>query len=146
MKTWMAKPNEVKADWWLVDASDLKLGRMASEIANRLTGKSKPTYTPHTDTGDFVVVINANKIDMSGKKWEQKTYFRRSRYFGSIKETRADKMKDTDPTFIIQEAVRLMLPRNVLSDKIIKKLKVFTGPTHNLAAQKPKPLTLKTKE
>ncbi len=140
-RTWMAKPDEVESKWWIVDAAGKELGRLSSEIAKILRGKHRPTFTPHTDTGDFVIVINAEKVEMSGKKWEQKTYFRRSRFFGSIKETKADKMRGTKPEFVLHEAIRLMLPKTKLSYKLINKLKVFAGATHPHAAQKPESLT-----
>lgn len=142
MNTWFGKETDRKPQWWVVDATNKKLGRLASEVAKVLMGKNKPTFTPHCDMGDYVVVVNAEKIDMSGNKWDQKTYFRRSRYFGSIKETKAHEMRDKNPNFLIEEAVRLMLPRNIMSYTTIKKLKVFKGPTHNLSAQKPQPLNL----
>lgn len=140
MKTWFGKEEDRKPQWWVVDASGKKLGRLASEIAKVLTGKNRPTYTPHADMGDSVVVINSEKIEMSGNKWDQKIYFRRSRYFGSVKETKAADMREKNPNFIIEEAVRLMLPNNILSKTLVKKLKVFKGPSHNMAAQKPQPL------
>lgn len=140
--TWMAKTDEVEAKWWVVDASGKTLGRMATQIADVLRGKNKPTFTPHADTGDFVIVINAEKVAMSGAKWDQKVYFRRSRYFGSIKDTKAEKMKEVKPEFVIEEAVRLMLPKNKLSYGLINKLKVYSGPNHDHAAQKPVALTL----
>lgn len=142
MKTWQGKEEDRKGQWWVVDASGKKLGRMATQIAQTLTGKNKPTYTPHTDMGDSVIVINCEKVELSGNKWDQKVYFRRSRYFGSVKETTAGEMREKNPEFIIEEAVRLMLPNNILAKTLIKKLKIFKGPTHNMGAQKPQPLTI----
>ena len=141
-KTFSAKKEEVKRDWYVVDASDIVLGRLATQIANVLRGKNKPIFTPHVDTGDFVVVINADKIRLTGRKWEQKTFYRHSGYPGGLKSITAIKIKDKKPEFLIKHAVRGMLPHNKLGRKQIKKLKVFAGPDHTHQAQCPKPLSI----
>ncbi len=144
IKTWMAKPEEVKRDWHLIDAADQKVGRIATEIANLLRGKSKPTFTPHVDTGDFVVVVNTDKMILTGSKWQEKKYYRHSRWFGSLKSKSAEQMREEDSAFILQEAVRGMLPPSKLSRRLILKLKAFNGGEHGHAAQKPKAYTLPT--
>ena len=136
MKTWNAKPGEVERNWWLIDAEDQTLGRMATQIANVLRGKNKPQFTPHVDTGDFIVVINSDKVRMSGNKWNKKKYFWRSRFFGSLKEATANEMREKDSTQIIKRSVELMLPKNKLSRQIIKKLKIYPGGEHPHGAQK----------
>lgn len=143
MKTWTAKTEEVKRAWWIIDATDLTLGRLSTEIANILRGKNKPTFTPNVDCGDFVVIINCEKISMTGNKWLSKKYYSHTRFFGSLKELTAEQMLEKDPSFIIKEAVRGMLPTNRLSRDILTKLKVFAGPEHDHAAQKPQTLTIK---
>ena len=142
MKTWIAKGEEIEKKWWLVDATDKKVGRIATQIANILRGKNKPTFTPNTDVGDFVIVINTDKIQFSGNKWDEKKYYTRSRYFGSLKETSALEMREKDSTHIVQEAVFGMLPQNKLSEQIITKLKTYPAAEHPHAAQKPEALTL----
>jgi large subunit ribosomal protein L13 len=146
MKTWNAKPDEVERKWWLVDASGMRVGRLATQIATLLRGKHKPEFTPHVDTGDFVVVINTNKIELSGTKWDDKTYYRHSRYFGSMKEKSAAQMKEEDSTFILSEAVRGMLPTNKLSRHLIQKMKTFKNGEHTHAAQKPVPFNTQSKK
>lgn len=136
---------EAKRNWVLVDANGQTVGRLATQIANILRGKNRPTYTPNTDNGDFVVVVNASKVQFSGSKWDVKKYYRHSRFFGSMKETTAREMLDKDPGFILQEAVKGMLPKNRLSRDLMKKLKLFAGPEHEHAAQQPQALTLNTK-
>jgi large subunit ribosomal protein L13 len=145
MKTWSAKPDEVKQNWWLVDASNQTVGRLATQIANVLRGKNKPQYTPHVDTGDFVVVINSENVKFSGTKWLTQKYYRHSRFFGSLKEETAQELRQTNPEKILIEAVQGMLPKNKMARQLIKKLKVFKGPEHNLTAQKPQTLDLKSK-
>lgn len=140
MKTWNAKPGEVDRKWWLIDASGKTLGRMATEIATILRGKNKPTFTPHVDTGDFVVVINSEKVEMSGDKWNSEKFYSRSRYFGSLKELTAAQLKEKDPTAVIKEAVAGMLPKNKLSKQLILKLKAYKGPNHPHDAQRPEAL------
>lgn len=140
MKTWNAKPGEVKQKWYIVDASGKTLGRMATEIAKVIRGKNKPTFTPHVDTGDFVVVINSEKVEMSGNKWNDEKFYSHSRYFGSLKELSAAQLKEKDPTAVITEAVAGMLPKNKLSKRLIQKLKPYAGPNHPHASQQPEPL------
>ncbi len=143
MKTVYTKTEEVERNWWLVDAADQTLGRLSTRLATVLRGKNKPTYTPNVDCGDFVVVINADKINLSGAKWTAKKYFTHSRFFGSLKEkTAAQKLAD-DPEFLIHEAVRGMLPTNRLSRSVLSKLKIYKGTEHPHAAQKPNSLTFK---
>lgn len=145
MKTWIAKTEETDHQWYVVDATGLRLGRVATHVANILRGKNLPTYTPNADAGGFVVVINSDKIEMTGKKWDTKKYYRHSRYFGSLKEKTASQMKDHDSTFIITDAVKGMLPTNKLSKTLITKLKVYTGAEHPHAAQKPQAYVIKAK-
>lgn len=143
MKTYSAKPHEVQQDWLLVDAEGQTLGRLAVQIAHRLRGKHKPVYTPHVDTGDFIVVINADKVKLTGKKMEDKKYYRHTGYPGGIRETSAAKMLATKPTDIVTIAVRGMLPKNPLGRKMLTKLKVYAGNEHPHQAQQPQPLELK---
>ncbi len=143
MKTWNAKPNEINRKWWIVDATGKTLGRLSTQIAQTLRGKNKPEFTPHVDTGDFVVVINSSKIKIKGNKAEQKAYFRHTGYFGGIKETSYKEMLQAHPDRVITNAVKGMLPKNILSSKIIKKLKVYADSKHPHSAQKPELLTLK---
>jgi len=143
VKTYSAKPNEVQQDWLLVDAEGQTLGRLATQIAHRLRGKHKPVFTPHVDTGDFIVVINAEKVRLTGKKIEDKKYYRHTGYPGGIRETTAAKMLATKPTDILTIAVRGMLPKNRLGRKMLTKLKVYTGNAHPHEAQQPQPLELK---
>ena len=143
MKTWIAKQEEVEHQWWIIDAATQKVGRVATHVATLLRGKNKPIYTPHVDTGDFVVVINTDKMVLTGNKMESKKYFSHSRFFGSLKEKTAAQMKEEDSTFIIREAVRGMLPTNKMSRHLILKLKAFTGAEHPHAAQKPQAYSLK---
>ncbi|MCC7403207.1 MAG: 50S ribosomal protein L13 [Bdellovibrionales bacterium] len=142
MKTWNAKDNEVERKWWVIDATDQTLGRLASETAKLLRGKHKPQFTPHVDTGDFVIITNTDKIRMTGKKWVDKTYFSRSRYFGSIKEKSAGLWLKRDSTFLVHEAVKGMLPKTKLGYGLITKLKTFKDASHPHAAQKPSAYTL----
>ena len=141
-KTYMAKPGEVVAQWHLVDASGRVLGRMASGIATILQGKHRPTYTPHVDTGDFVVVVNAEKIVLTGRKREQKVYHRLSRHPGRLKTIPVSKMLAEHPDRVVSEAVRRMLPRSRLGARMLRKLKVYGGPKHPHEAQNPQPLEL----
>jgi large subunit ribosomal protein L13 len=138
----MAKPGEVEAQWHLVDAQDKVLGRLATGIATILQGKHKPTYTPHVDTGDFVVVVNAEKIAVTGKKLDQKVYRRFTDYVGSMKTKTLRQMLESHPDRVISEAVRRMLPSTKLGRKMLKKLKVYAGPEHPHEAQNPQPLDL----
>ena len=143
--TFNAKADEVERKWWIVDAADQKVGRIATQIANVLRGKNKPIFTPNVDTGDFVVVINTDKMVLTGSKWEDKKFYRHSRFFGSLKELTAAQMKEQDSAFIIHEAVRGMLPTNKLSRHIIQKMKAYSGAEHPHASQKPEALTLTKK-
>ncbi len=145
MKTWNAKTEEADRQWFVVDAAGLRLGRLATHIANILRGKNVPTFTPHADVGGFVVVINSDKIEMTGNKWETKKYYRHSRWFGSLKEKTAAQMKSDDSEFIIEDAVKGMLPTNKLSKTLITKLKVYKGAEHPHAAQKPQAYSIKVK-
>jgi large subunit ribosomal protein L13 len=140
-KSYMAKPGEVAQKWWVVDATDKIVGRLASDIAMILMGKHRPTYTPHVDTGDFVVVLNAAKVALTGKKWEQKTYTWFTGYTGLRTET-AGKRRERQPEEIISEAVRRMLPKNKLGRKMLTKLKIYPGSEHPHQAQQPEPIEL----
>ncbi len=140
--TYMAKTGEIEAQWLIVDAAGKVLGRLATRIATILIGKHRPTYTPHVLCGDFVVVTNASQIVLTGKKWKQKTYQRYSGYPGGLKEKTAEEMRESKPEFIVQEAVRRMLPKNRLGRKMLTRLKVYGGPEHPHAAQDPKPMEL----
>ncbi|MFZ4404803.1 MAG: 50S ribosomal protein L13 [Pseudobdellovibrionaceae bacterium] len=142
MSTFNAKFEEVDRKWWVIDASNQRVGRIATRVATILRGKNKPIYTPHVDTGDFVVIINTDKMELTGTKWDDKKYYRHSRFFGSLKEKTAAEMKKEDSTFIIHEAVRGMLPTNKLSRHIITKLKAYQNAEHPHAAQKPEVFNL----
>ena len=142
MKTFSAKPAEVKRDWYLVDADGKTLGRLASEIAHRLRGKHKPEYTPHVDTGDYIVVINAEKIRTTGNKLTDKVYYRHTGYIGNMKSITLGKLLQTAPERALETAVKGMLPKNPLGRAMFRKLKVFAGPQHRHAAQQPKVLDL----
>lgn len=135
MKTFVAKENEVKKDWYLVDAENKILGRLATQIAMRLRGKHKPVFTPHADTGDFIVVINAEKVALTGKKWDKKIYYRHSGYVGGLKEITAKKLLEKKPEDVLRFAVRGMLPKNSLGRRQLKKLKIYTGSDHPHQAQ-----------
>lgn len=143
MNTFMAKNEEADRQWWVVDASGMRVGRLATHIANLLRGKHKPTFTPHVDNGDFVVVINTDKLELTGNKWNEKKYYRHSRFFGSMKEKTAELMKQENPEFVLHEAVRGMLPTNKLSYSLIQKLKLYKGSEHPHSAQKPQPFQVK---
>jgi large subunit ribosomal protein L13 len=145
VKTTMAKPAEVDHAWWLVDATDKVVGRLASDIAMILMGKHRPSYTPHVDTGDYVVVINADKIALTGKKWDQKQYTWTTQYPGLRKETARTRF-EREPGSILIEAVRRMLPKNKLASKMLDKLKVYTGDKHPHQAQNPQPKELAIKK
>jgi large subunit ribosomal protein L13 len=142
VKTYSAKPEEIKREWYVVDATDQTLGRLASKIATILRGKHKPYYTPHLDCGDYVVVINAEKIRVTGQKLTQKFYYHHSGYPGGIKSISLKDQLRRFPDRVISEAVRRMLPKTVLGRHIMKKLKVYAGPEHPHARQQPKPLEL----
>ncbi|HEY65833.1 MAG TPA: 50S ribosomal protein L13 [Caldilineae bacterium] len=142
MKTYSAKPNEIQREWYVVDATGKTLGRLASEIAKILRGKHKPIYTPHVDCGDYVIVINADKIRVTGRKLDQKIYYRHSGYPGGLKSISLRDQLARHPERVIQLAVRGMLPKNRLGRRMIKKLKVYASPDHPHHAQQPKPLDL----
>ena len=142
MKTVSAKKETVRRDWYVVDATDKVLGRIATEIANRLRGKHKPEYTPHIDTGDYIVVVNADKVRVTGNKVTDKIYFRHTGYPGGIKETSFGKLMETYPERAIEIAVKGMMPRNKLSRAMLGKLKIYAGGEHPHTAQQPKPLEL----
>lgn len=136
----MAKENEVDKKWYVVDAAGLVVGRLASALADRLRGKHKPIFTPHNDTGDFIVVVNVDRLKFTGRKLEQKVYTRYSGYIGGLKQTTAREMMAGKPREVLMRAVRGMLPKNSLGRRQLKKLKVYAGPEHPHAAQKPEPL------
>ena len=140
-KTYMAKPGEVEQKWWLVDAEERVVGRLASAIAVILMGKHRPTYTPHVDTGDYVVVVNCEKVALTGRKWEQKQYTWYTGYPGQRSETAGARLAKK-PEMILREAVRRMLPKNKLGRKMLAKLKLFVGPEHTHQAQCPEPIEL----
>jgi large subunit ribosomal protein L13 len=142
MKTYQPKPTEIRREWVLIDATDQILGRLATQIAFRLRGKHKPIFTPHLDTGDFVIVVNADKIMLTGNKWAQKTYYRHSGYMGGLKTITAKKLLEKSPERILWFAVRGMLPKNRLGRALLGKLKVYSGSKHPHEAQMPVTLTL----
>ena len=142
MKTWNAKKGEVERNWWIVDASGQTVGRLATRIAAVLRGKNKPQFTPHVDTGDFVVVLNAKELKFSGNKMDDKIYYSHTRHMGSLKETRAKHLQADKPEDVLVKAVRGMLPKNKLSYSLINKMKVYEGADHPHEAQKPQALTL----
>ncbi|HZJ29884.1 MAG TPA: 50S ribosomal protein L13 [Solirubrobacterales bacterium] len=144
MKTYVAKPSDRQRDWLLVDAEGKTLGRLASEVATMLRGKRKPEYTPHIDTGDFVIVVNAERIHFTGNKGEAKIYWRHSSYPGGIKSRTLNEMLEQRPEEVIRKAVKGMLPRNRLARQQLTKLKVYAGPDHPHEAQQPKPMEIKT--
>jgi large subunit ribosomal protein L13 len=139
MKTYMARPLEVERKWHVIDAEGQTLGRLATEIARLLRGKNKPQYTPHVDTGDFVVVVNAEKIVVTGRKAEQKVYYRHTGYPGGLRETSYETMLERKPTEILRKAVRGMMPRTRLGRQQFRKLKIYAGPEHPHEAQAPEP-------
>ena len=143
MKTYYAKPSEVQREWLLVDATDMTLGRLASEVAQILRGKNKPTYTPHIDTGDFVVIVNAEKIKITGAKATDKVYYRHTGYVGHLQSETFTEAMEKHPTRVIEHAVRGMLPKGTLGTQMYKKLKVYAGPEHPHQAQNPRKIELK---
>ena len=140
MKTISAKKEEVIRDWYLVDAKNKTLGRLSTEIATRLRGKHKPIYTPHVDTGDFIVVINASKITVTGNKMQDKMYYKHTGYIGNLKSANLATMMKKNPETVLMKSVRGMLPKTKLGNAMIKKLRIFSGPEHTHTAQSPKPL------
>jgi large subunit ribosomal protein L13 len=142
MRTFSAKPAEVKRDWYVIDAEGKTLGRLATEVARRLRGKHKPEYTPHVDTGDYIIVINAEKIGVTGNKEKDKMYYHHTGYIGNLKSVSLGKLRKTFPDRIIRKAVEGMLPRNPLGRAMFKKLKVYAGSSHDHQAQQPKVLEI----
>lgn len=142
MGTFSAKAEEVRRDWFLIDAEGKTLGRLATEVANRLRGKNKPIYTPHVDTGDYIVIINAEKVKVTGNKAKDKIYYKHTGYIGNLKSITFEKLIDKAPERVIELAVKGMLPKNKLNSAIFKKLKVFAGPEHTHQAQQPQLLEL----
>ena len=142
MNTFSAKPAEVRRDWFVVDASGKTLGRLSTEIAHRLRGKHKPEYTPHVDTGDYIVVVNAEKIRVTGNKLKDKKYHRYTGYIGNLKTESLETMLEDHPERVLQSAVKGMLPKGPLGRQMFKKLRVFKGPEHDHAAQQPIPLEI----
>ena len=141
MKTFMASPATIDRKWYVVDATDMTLGRLASEVAKVLRGKNKPIFTPHIDTGDYVIVINAEKIKVTGKKMDQKVYYKHSDYVGGMKETTLKEQLAKKPEAVVEMAVKGMLPKGPLGREMYTKLYVYAGPEHKHAAQKPEVLT-----
>ena len=141
MKTFMASPATIERKWYVVDATDKTLGRLASEVAKVLRGKNKPTFTPHIDTGDYVIVVNAAKVKVTGKKLDQKVYYHHSDYVGGMKEATLREMLDKKPEKVVELAVKGMLPKGPLGRQMYTKLHVYAGPEHEQAAQKPEVLT-----
>ena len=142
MKTFSAKSHEVNRDWYVVDAAGKTLGRLASEIARRLRGKHKPIYTPHVDTGDYIIVVNADKVHVTGRKATDKMYYHHTGYIGNLKSANFEKMQEKAPGRVIELAVKGMLPKNPLGRAMFRKLKVYAGSDHQHAAQQPKPLNI----
>ena len=143
MKTFSPTPKDIKREWFVVDAEEKILGRLATQIAHRLRGKHKPEFAPHMDNGDFIVVVNCEKIKLTGNKLTQKNYYSHSGYIGGLKTTPLDKMLLKKPEYVLMHAVKGMLPRNTLGRALLKKLKVYAGPEHPHSAQNPQPLTFK---
>ena len=141
MKSYMASPSTIERKWYVIDAEGLTLGRLASETAKILRGKNKPTFTPHIDTGDYVIIVNADKVTVTGKKLDQKVYYRHSEYVGGMKETTLREMMAKKPEKVIELAVKGMLPKGPLGREMYKKLFVYAGPEHKHQAQKPEALT-----
>lgn len=142
MNTYMANAQTVERKWYVVDADGMVLGRLASQVANILRGKHKPTYTPHVDTGDNIIIVNADKVVLTGKKLDQKIYYHHTGYVGGLKETKYRKLMQDKPEFVVRKAVVGMLPKNPLGRKMSTKLHIFSGPEHEHEAQKPEVLSL----
>ena len=140
MSTYMAKKEEVERNWYIVDAAGQSLGRLASKIAPYITGKNKPTYTPHVDSGDFVIVINAAEVKLTGNKWQQKKYRHHSQYPGGLKEVSYEKLREENPELMIKNAVKGMIPKNKLGRRMIGRLKVYADEEHPHEAQQPEEL------
>lgn len=139
MRTFQAKPHEIDRKWHVLDAKGATLGRLATQAATLLRGKHKPTFTPHVDTGDHVIVINAKEIRLTGKKWTEKTYYHHTGFPGGLKSTTAERLLEKKPTEIVSKAIRGMLPKNPLGHKMAKKLRVYAGADHPHEAQRPEP-------
>ena len=142
MKTFSAKNHDIDRNWYLVDAQNKTLGRLSTEIASRLRGKHKPIYTPHVDTGDYIVVVNASKIRVTGNKMTDKVYYKHTGYIGNLKSENLETMLEKYPEKVLMKSVRGMLPKSKLGNAMIKKLRVFAGPEHTHIAQQPEPLEL----
>ena len=142
MRTFSAKPNEVNHDWYVIDAAGKTLGRLATEVARRLRGKHKPEYTPHVDTGDYIIVVNADKVHVTGRKATDKMYYHHTGYIGNLKSINFEKLQIKAPGRVIEIAVKGMLPKNPLGRAMFRKLKVYAGPIHQHAAQQPKTLEI----
>ena len=142
MNTFSAKPAEVRRDWFVVDATGKTLGRLSTEIARRLRGKHKPEYTPHVDTGDYIVVVNAEKIRVTGKKMQDKIYYHHTGYIGNLKSTKLGTLMATAPEQVLTKAIKGMLPKNSLGRSMLRKLRVFAGPEHSHTAQQPQVLEI----
>jgi|TARA_B110000977_G_scaffold200490_1_gene291211 large subunit ribosomal protein L13 len=142
MKTFSAKQETVKREWFVIDATDKVLGRLSTEIARRLRGKHKPEYTPHVDTGDYIVIVNADKVRVTGNKEQDKIYYHHTGFIGSLKSINLSKLRKEHPERIIEKSVKGMLPKNSLGRTMFKKLKVYAGATHEHAAQQPQPLEI----
>ncbi len=142
MKTYTATPSTIKRDWFVIDANDKVLGRLATTVADRLRGKHKPEYTPTIDTGDYIVIVNAEKVRVTGRKFTDKKYYRHSGYPGGLKETTFDKLQEKAPEEIIKKAVKGMLPKGPLGREMFRKLKIYAGPEHQHTAQQPAPLEI----
>lgn len=145
MKTYMAKGETLQRKWYVVDAEGLVLGRLSSQVAAILRGKHKPIYTPHVDTGDHVIIVNAAKVVLTGKKLDQKKYYHHTGYPGSLKETSYRTLMQNKPEFAVYESIRRMMPKGPLGRQMLTKLRIYAGPEHKNAAQKPEPLMLKMK-
>ncbi len=141
MKSYMASPETIERKWYVIDATDKTLGRLASETAKILRGKNKPTFTPHFDTGDYVIIVNAEKVKVTGKKLDQKVYYHHSEYVGGMKEATLREMMEKKPVTVVEMAVKGMLPKGPLGREMYKKLYVYAGPDHKQQAQKPVELT-----
>lgn len=144
MKSYMARPEDVRRKWYVVDAADQVLGRLATRVATILRGKDKPTFTPHVDTGDFIIVVNADKIKLTGNKEKQKVYYRHSGYPGGLKKSTVKQVRAKHPERILAHAVKGMVPANPLGRSALKKLKIYAGPEHPHAAQKPEKLVFES--
>ena len=137
MKSFMASPSTIERKWYVIDAADQTLGRLSTEVANILRGKNKPIFTPHIDTGDYVIIVNADKVKVTGKKLDQKIYYRHSEYVGGMKETTLKEMMNKKPEFVVEHAVKGMLPKGPLGRQMLSKLHVYDGAEHPHAAQQP---------